>query len=82
VQARINEIVRFYPSSYLSEVAGMVLVEVDPVVMLSTGVSSSSGMLAVLPDAAVTVGHVSPQLAGLLLVRRHRGPQGREKLTS
>ena len=49
----------------------MVLVEVDPVVMLSSGVSAASGMLAVLANTAVTVAHVATVLAGLLLVGRH-----------
>ena len=51
----------------------MVLVEVDAVVVLSSGVAAAAGVLAVLPDAAVPVGHVAAQLPRLLLVRRH-GP--------
>ena len=42
-----------------------------PVVVLSTSVSATSGMLSVLADAAVTVGHVAAKLPGLLLVGRH-----------
>ena len=49
----------------------MVLVEVDPVMMLSSGVSATSGMLAVLPDPAVAVGDVAAKLPCLLLVCRH-----------
>ena len=36
----------------LAEVAWMVLVEVDPVVVLATGVTPPSGVLPVLPDPA------------------------------
>ena len=35
---------------HLAEVAWMVLVEVDPVVVLATGVTAASGVLPVLPD--------------------------------
>merc|ERR1712024_417333 len=42
------------PHSNLSEVSGMVLVKVDPVVMLTTGVSTTSGMLPVLPNPSVS----------------------------
>ena len=55
------------PHSNLSEVSGMVLVKVDSVVMLTTGVTAASGMLPVLPDPAMTMGHVSSQLPSLLL---------------
>ena len=54
-------------SAHLSEVSGMVLVKVDSVVMLTTGVTAASGMLPVLPDPAMTMGHVSSQLPSLLL---------------
>ena len=40
---------------YLSEVSGMVFVEVDSVMVLTTGVTATSGMLSVFADAAVTV---------------------------
>ena len=55
------------PHSNLSEVSRMVLVKVDSVVMLATSVSATSGVLPVLSDPAMTVGHVSSQLPGLLL---------------
>ena len=55
------------PHSNLSEVSGMILVKVDPVVMLATSVSATSGVLPVLSDPTMTVGHVSSQLPGLLL---------------
>ena len=57
-----------YWPPYLSEVPWMVLVEVDSVVVLSTGVSAAAGMLAVLADAAVAMRHVAAQLPGLALV--------------
>ena len=55
------------PHSNLSEVSGMILVKVDSVVMLATSVSTTSGVLPVLSDPTMTVGHVSSQLPGLLL---------------
>ena len=55
------------PHSNLSEVSGMILVKVDPVVMLATSVSATSGVLPVLSDPTMTVGHMSSQLPGLLL---------------
>lgn len=67
------------PHAHLTEVTGMVLVEVDAVVMLTSSVSATSGMLAVLADAAVTVGNVAAQLAGLLLVCRHASATEKSK---
>ena len=55
------------PHADLAEVPGVVLVEVDAVVMLATGVSATSGVLPVLSDPSVTMGHMSSQLPGLLL---------------
>ena len=49
----------------------MVLVEVDPVVMLATSVTATSGVLAVLTHSTVAVGNVSPELSGLLLRGGH-----------
>ncbi len=60
-------------ASYLSEVSRVVLVEVDPVVVLSSSVAPPSRMLPVLADPTVPVGDVAAKLAGLLLVRRHDG---------
>jgi len=59
------------PHTDLSEVSGMVFVEVDSVVMLTTSVSATSGMLPVLPNPTVSVGDMSSQLAGLLLSCGH-----------
>merc|ERR1719222_175532 len=59
------------PHANLSEVSGMVLVEVDPVVVLTTSVSTTSRMLPVLADPAVTMRDVSSQLPGLLLAGGH-----------
>ncbi len=49
----------------------MVFVEVDSVMVLTTGVTATSGMLSVFADAAVTVRHVAAKLSGLLLVGTH-----------
>ena len=62
--------------AHLSEVPGVVLVEVDPVVVLPAGVAAPARVLAVLPDAAVAVRDVPAKLPGLLLVRRHGGADG------
>ena len=59
------------PHADLSEVTGMVFVEVDSVMVLATGVTATSGMLSVFADAAVTVGDVAAKLSGLLLVGTH-----------
>jgi hypothetical protein len=42
-----------------------------PVVVLTTGVTATAGMLPVLPNTTMTVGNVTAQLSGLLLARRH-----------
>ena len=42
-----------------------------PVMVLTTGVSATAGMLPVLANATVTVGNVAAQLPGLLLARGH-----------
>ncbi len=55
----------------LSEVAGMVLVEVDAMVVLTTGVTATTGVLSVFADTSVAVRHVSAQLSSLPLPRRH-----------
>jgi len=60
------------PHSHFTEITGMVFVEVDSVVMLPTGVTASTGMLAVLADTSVAVAHVTSQLSRLLgLFFRH-----------
>merc|ERR1719507_817527 len=59
------------PHADLAEVSRMVLVEVDSVVMLSTSVSATSGMLPVLSYTTVTMAHVASQLSGLFLAGRH-----------
>jgi len=59
------------PHTDLTEVSRMVLIEVDPVVMLSTSVSTTSGMLPVLSNPTVSMAHVATQLTGLFLTGRH-----------
>ncbi len=59
------------PHADLSEVSRMVFVEVDAMVMLTTGVTATSGMLPVLANATMAVGDVSPKLPSLLLVGTH-----------
>merc|ERR1719373_66263 len=61
------------PHSNLSEVSRMIFVKVDSVMVLDTGVSTTSGMLPVLPNSSMTMGDVSSQLPGLLLGCGHSG---------
>jgi len=56
----------------LAEVARMVLVEEDAVVVHATGVTATSRVLPVLADTAVPGGYVAALLAVLLETRRHR----------
>ena len=53
------------PHTSLSEVTGMVLVDVGPVVVLTTGHTTTTGMLPVLSDTSVTGGNVTAVLAGV-----------------
>jgi hypothetical protein len=49
----------------------MVLVEIDPVMVLSTGITATSWMLPVFANSSMTMGNMSAQLSGLLLCSRH-----------
>ena len=60
----------FY-GTYLSEITRMVFVEVSSVMAETTGVTPTTGMLPVLANTAVSVGHMTTQLSGLLLVGSH-----------
>jgi len=55
----------------LSEVSRVVLVEHDPVVVLSSGVTASTGVLPVLADTTVSVGHVSSLMPSALQTSSH-----------
>jgi len=61
------------PHSNLSKVSRMIFVKVDSVMVLATSVSTTSGMLPVLPNSSMTMGDVSSQLPGLLLGCGHSG---------
>ena len=52
-------------SADLAEVAGMVLVEHDAVVVLATSVTATARMLPVLPDTSVAGTDMAPLLAVL-----------------
>ena len=56
-----------------TEVTGMVLVEVDSVVVLTTSKTSTSPVttLSVLTDTTLSVGHVTAHLSGLLVASDH-----------
>ena len=51
--------------AYLAEVAGVVLVEHDAMVMLATGVTATAGMLPVLSDSSVAGADMTSLLAVL-----------------
>eukprot|EP00658_Telonema_sp_P-2_P032692 TRINITY_DN24143_c0_g1_i8.p1 TRINITY_DN24143_c0_g1~~TRINITY_DN24143_c0_g1_i8.p1 ORF type:complete len:106 (-),score=24.16 TRINITY_DN24143_c0_g1_i8:35-352(-) len=50
----------------LSEVPGMVFVEVDAVVVLATSVTATTRVLAVLADTTVSMRHITASLTALL----------------
>ena len=49
----------------------MVFIEIDSVVVLTSSVTTTSGMLAVFTNTSMTVGNVSTELPGLLFVGTH-----------
>jgi hypothetical protein len=51
--------------SFLSEVAGMILIEQNSVMVLTTGITSTGRMFSVLANTTVAVGYVSSHLSGL-----------------
>ena len=51
----------------------MVFVEVGSVMAETTSVTPTTRVLAVLANTAVSVGHMTTQLSGLLLVGSHPG---------
>lgn len=57
----------------------MVLVHEDAVVVLTSGVTASAGMLPVLAHTSVSHGHLTPELASLLSSCGERGKRGRER---
>ena len=59
------------PHTTFTEVAGMVFVEVDAMMMLTTSVTATSRMFPMLANTAMTMGHMSTKLPGLLLVSTH-----------
>merc|ERR1719167_334684 len=59
------------PHTNLSKVTRMVLIEVYSVVMLTSSVSATSGMLPMLANPTMTVGDMSSQLPGLFLSCGH-----------
>jgi hypothetical protein len=62
-------------STHLSEITRVVLVHVDAIVVLPTGVTAARRVLAVLADTPVPRGHVATLLA--VLVQLTRGEGGR-----
>ena len=64
----------------LSEVTRVVLVKVGAVVVLTTGKTTTSRVLAVLADTSVTGGDVPPVLARVREAGRHDSPAGGGKV--
>lgn len=58
------------PHAHLPEIPRMVLVEQDPVVVETTGVTATGRMLAVLADTAMAGGHMPPLFAVLVQTGR------------
>lgn len=63
------------PHAHLPEVPRMELVEQDPVVVETTGVTTTGRMLAVLADATMAGGHVPPLFAVLVQTGRLYNPR-------
>jgi len=55
----------------LSKVTGVVLVEVDPMMVLTTGLTTTTGMLSMLAYTTVTVRNVASRLSSLLMTGGH-----------
>ena len=56
----------------LTEVTGMILIEVGAVVVLTTGHTTTTGVLSMLSDTALTGGNMSAVLSCLGKASRHR----------
>jgi len=56
------------PHADLSKVTRMVFIEISPVVMLTTGHTTTTWMLAVLADTTVTGGDMTPAVNAVKLV--------------
>ena len=53
-------------TTYLSEITGVILIHEESVVVLTTGVTSTTGMLSVLSYTTVTAGDVTTLLSILM----------------
>ena len=63
----------------LSEITGMILVEIGSVVVLTTGHTATTGMLAVLSNATVTGRNMTAALSCLRKSGRHLVGAGFDK---
>ena len=52
------------PHADLSKITRMVFIEIGPVMMLTTGHTTTTWMLAVLADTTVTGGDMAPAIEG------------------
>jgi len=55
--------------AHLAKVPRVIFVKVDAVVMLTSGITSTTGVLAVFPNTAVAVAHVATHLPAFLQLR-------------
>jgi hypothetical protein len=53
--------------THLSKVSRMILIKVDPMMMLTAGITAPARMLTMFADTAVTMRYVSTQFSCLLL---------------
>ena len=57
--------------THFTKVTRVELIHEDSVMVLSTGITTSTGMLSVLSDTSVTAGNVSSLLSGFVCSGRH-----------
>ena len=55
----------------LSKITRVVLVKIDSVVVLTTGITATAWVLAVLSNTTTTIGNVATKATTLLQSRRH-----------
>ena len=67
------------PHTDFAEITWMVLVKVDTMVMLTTSVTATSGMLPVFTNATMTMRNMASKLPCLLLVLAHDAAKTRKK---
>jgi hypothetical protein len=75
VDRRLEELVLLHvemPHTDFTKVTWMVFVKVDAVMMLSTGVTTATRMLAMFADTSMTMAYMATKLPRLLTMLQHR----------